>query len=98
MAMKLNSSAVICFLVMALLLGSIVPSSAQGCNLSGLNSCLPAYQGGPVTGACCGALRSLTPCFCSYASNPSYRSIIYSGSTNKALLLCAKMQHLLLLL
>ncbi|CAN6445940.1 unnamed protein product [Victoria cruziana] len=80
MAMKLNSAAVICFLVFVLFLGSIVRSSAQGCNISGINACLPAYQGGPVTGPCCGALRSQIPCFCSYARNPSYRTIIYSAA------------------
>ncbi|CAN6451844.1 unnamed protein product [Victoria cruziana] len=77
MAMKTKATAIICSFLMVLLLGNVLPSSAQCGNLQVLAPCYSAYQGAPPTQECCSALNSLRPCFCYYARNPQYAQIIY---------------------
>ncbi|KAF3795023.1 putative non-specific lipid-transfer protein [Nymphaea thermarum] len=88
MGLKLKACSVICSLLLVLLIVSVQPSSAGTCSLSSLSSCLPAYEGGKPTSSCCTALKSQLSCFCSYASNPSYKSYMYSYSGRKIAAAC----------
>uniref|UniRef100_A0A5K0ZTN1 Bifunctional inhibitor/plant lipid transfer protein/seed storage helical domain-containing protein n=1 Tax=Nymphaea colorata TaxID=210225 RepID=A0A5K0ZTN1_9MAGN len=88
MGLKPKACSVICSLLLVLLTVSLQSSSAGTCKFESLTPCLPAYQGGKPTSSCCAALKSQLSCFCSFASNPLYKSYIYSSSGHKVVAAC----------
>ncbi|TVU23943.1 hypothetical protein EJB05_26332, partial [Eragrostis curvula] len=83
----MKPSAVVALLL--LLLAAVALAADAACNPTELTPCAgPALFGGPVSGACCAALRGQQACLCGYARSPNYGSYVRSPNAARLFAVC----------
>ncbi|CAI9113520.1 OLC1v1014132C1 [Oldenlandia corymbosa var. corymbosa] len=84
--MKANCIAICAVAVLLLVANANVSEAA--CNPNDLAPCAPAIVGGAPSSLCCTKMKSQKPCFCQYAKDPRFSSIVNSPGAKKVASAC----------
>ncbi|KAI7736550.1 hypothetical protein M8C21_018025 [Ambrosia artemisiifolia] len=75
--------------LVVILAGSAVNTTAVTCSVSELSPCLPSFTSSvPPSSQCCSKLKEQKPCLCGYIKNPSLKQYITSPNAKKVSSTC----------
>ncbi|KAF5756180.1 putative bifunctional inhibitor/plant lipid transfer protein/seed storage helical [Helianthus annuus] len=85
----MRSAAYAVALLMMILAGSTVTTTAVTCSVSELSPCLPSFTSAAKPSAqCCNKLKEQKPCLCGYIKNPSLKQYVSSPNAKKVASTC----------
>ncbi|KAM0049701.1 putative bifunctional inhibitor/plant lipid transfer protein/seed storage helical [Helianthus debilis subsp. tardiflorus] len=85
----MRSAAYAVALLMMILAGSMVTTTAVTCSVTELSPCLPSFtSASPPSAQCCAKLKEQKPCLCGYIKNPSLKQYVSSPNAKKVASTC----------